>query len=217
MKNQAAISADIVASTSLNQSQREILDTRLRELLRELRAIFGMKKFFGRLVKGDCIECILEKPQSALRAALMIRTYLKALEIKSKNPAFNDYGARVAVGIGDITTLDRKKGFIDGSAIVFSGRAVQEMGNRNKTGLVFRSANTNWNSSMTPLFALLDAILVKNTKQQCGILWHRLSGKTENETSIITGTSQVNINKQTRAAGWSAIENALKYFEEEIK
>ena len=215
--NHAAISADIVASTSLGQSQREILDTRLREFLCELRAVLGMKKFFGRLVKGDCLEFVLDEPQQALRVALMIRTFVKALEIKSKNSAFNNYGARVAVGIGGITALDRKRGFIDGPAIVFSGRALQEMGSRNKTGLAFRSANNNWNNSMTPLFALLDTMLVKSTKQQCGILLHRLSGKTVNETSAITGTSVSNINKQLRASGWSAIESALRYFEEEIK
>ena len=215
--NQAAISADIVASTSLDQSKREFLDTQLRNFLRELRTVFGAKKFFGRLVKGDCLECFLEEPQPALRVALMIRTFVKSLEIKSSNSDFNNHGARVAVGIGGITTLDRKRGFIDGSAIVFSGRAVQEMGNRNKTGLVFQSANTRWNNSMTPLFTLLDAMLVKSTRQQCGILWHRLSGKTVSETSAITGTSQSNVTKQLRAAGWSAIESALKYFEDEIK
>ena len=215
--NQAAISADIVASTSLDQSKRELLDTQLRDFLRELRKVFGVKKFFGRLVKGDCLECFLEEPQPALRVALMIRTFVKSLEIKSTNSAFNDYGARVAVGIGEITTLDRKRGFVDGSAIVFSGRAVQEMGTRNKTGLLFKSANTNWNNCMTPLFALLDAMLVKSTKPQCGILWHRLSGKTENEISVITGKSQPTVNRHAHAAGWPAIESALRYFEDEIK
>ena len=176
-----------------------------------------MKKFFGRLIKGDCLECILEEPQLALRAALLIRTFVKSLDIKSSDPHFNDYGIRVAVGIGSITTLDRKRSFISGDAIVLSGRAVQELSDRGKSGLAFRSASGNWDNTMEPLFALLDAVLVKNTKKQCGILWYCLSGRTEKEICTITGNSQPTINRHTRAASWAAIKSAVNYFEEEIR
>ena len=96
----AAISADIVASSSLTLEQRIFLDEKLRELLCNLRTIFGIKKFFGRLIKGDCLECILEEPQMALRAALLIRTFVKSLDIKSSDSHFNDYGIAVVLGIG---------------------------------------------------------------------------------------------------------------------
>lgn len=215
--NRAAISADIIASTSLTGDRRAFLDAKLRELLRELRAEFGVRKFFGRLIKGDYLECILDEPQSALRAALLIKTFVKALDIKSPSADFNCHGARVAVGIGEITALDRKKGFIDGDAIVFSGRAIQESNGHVKNGLVFRSADDGLNNSMTPLFALLDVLLARNTKTQCGILWHRLTGKTEKEISAVTGKSQSTINQHTRAAGWAAIESAVDYFEGKIK
>ena len=69
---------------------------------------------------------------------------------------------------------------------------------------------------MAPLCALLDTMLVKNTKKQCGILWHYLSGKTEKEISAITGHSQSTINRHTRVAGWAAIRSAVNYFEREI-
>jgi hypothetical protein len=215
--NRAAISADIIASTSLTGNQRAFLDAKLRELLSELRARFGVRKFFGRLIKGDYLECVLEEPQSALRAALLIKTFVKALDIKSQNADFNYHGVRVAVGIGEITALDRKKGFIDGDAIVFSGRAIQESNGHVKNGLAFRSADEELNNGMTPLFTLLDVLLARNTKTQCGILWHRLSGKTEKEISVITGKSQSTINQHTRAAGWAAIESAVDYFEGKIK
>jgi len=215
--NRAAISADIVASTSLTQEQRLFLDAKLRELLRKLRAEFGVKNFFGRLIKGDYLECILEEPQSALRTALLIKTFVKALDIKSPNSDFNDYGIRVAIGVGEITTLDRKKGFIDGDAIVFSGRAIQELNNHARSCLAFRSADDDWNDSMAPLFILLDMVMARNTKTQCGILWYRLLGKTEKEISAIVGKSQSTINQHARAAGWAAIESAIDYFEGKIK
>jgi len=215
--NRAAISADIIASTSLSNDQRSFLDAKLRELLRKLRTKFGAEKFFGRLIKGDYLECILEEPRSALRAALLIRTFVKALDIKSHDSEFNNYGVRVAIGIGEITTLNRKKGFIDGEAIVFSGRAIQESSSHIKSGLIFRSAAEDLNISIPPLFALLDVVLARNTKMQCGILWHRLLGKTEKELCVITGKSQSTINQHTRAAGWTAIESAVDYFEGTIK
>ena len=215
--NQAAISADIVASTSLTQEQRLFLDAKLRDLLRKLRAKFGVKKFFGRLIKGDYLECILEEPQLALRAALLIKTFVKALDIKSSDSDFNDYGVRVAIGIGKITTLNRKRGFIDGEAIVFSGRTIQEWNSHVRSGLAFRSAVQDWNDGMSPLCILLDVVMARNTKTQCGILWHRLLGKTEKEISTIVGKSQSTINQHTRAAGWAAIESAVDYFEGKIK
>jgi len=215
--NRAAISADIIASTSLTQSQRTFLDAQLRELLRELRALFGIKKFFGRLVKGDCLECVLEEPQSALRTALLIRTFVKALDIKSANSGFNNYGVRVAVGIGELT-LDRKKGFIDGGAIVLAGRANQDAAANPKRGrLLFQSTDVDLNNSMAPLFALLDAMLAKNTKLQCGVLWHRLLGKTEKEAGMAMGKKQNTINQHTHTAGWPAIKSAVDYFEDVIK
>ncbi|MCL2104754.1 MAG: hypothetical protein FWH21_06845 [Kiritimatiellaeota bacterium] len=213
----AAISADIAASTSLTQEQRVFLDEKLRELLRHLRTLFGVRNFFGRLVKGDCLECVLEESRFALRVALLIRTFVKSQDIKSPDSNFNNYGVRVAVGIGTITTLDRKRDFISGDAIVLSGRAVQELSNRAKSGLAFRSANEDWNNVMAPLFALIDTMLVKNTKKQCGILWHCLSGKTEKEICAVTGHSQPTINSHTRAAGWAAIKGAVDYFEREMK
>ena len=215
--NQAALSADIIASTSLTQTQRSVLDTKLRELLHNLRTKFGVKKFFGRLIKGDYLECILEEPQSALRMALLIRTFVKALDIKSPNSDFNDYGIRIAIGIGEITMLNRKKGFIDGDAIVFSGRAIQESRGHAKNGLMFRSADADLNNSMAPLFTLLDVVLARNTKTQCGILWYRLLGKTEKEISAITGKNQSTINQHTRVAGWGAIERAVNYFEGAVR
>ena len=186
-------------------------------MLRKLRLNFGVKKFFGRLIKGDYLECVLEEPRLALRAALLIRTFVKALEIKSSNSDFNNYGVRVAIGIGEITTLDRKKGFIDGDAIVFSGRAIQESNGHVKSCLIFRSADDDLNSGILPLFSLLDVVLARNTKTQSGILWHRLLGKTEKEISAITRKSQSTINQHTRAAGWAALESAVVYFEGKIK
>ena len=215
--NRATISADIIASTSLTHDQRVFLDANLQRLLSALRRKFGIKKFFGRLIKGDYLECVFEEPQSALRAALLMKTFVKALDITSSNTHFNDDRLRVAVGVGGITTLDRKRGFIDGGAIVLSGRAIQDTAGQGKHTLIFRSGDEALNNSMLPLFSLLDIVLARNTQVQCGILWHRLSGKTEKEISALTGKSQSTINQHTHAAGWFAIENAVNYFERSIK
>jgi len=213
----AAISADIVASTSLTEKQRVLLNDKMLELLNYLKTIIGKEKFFGRLVKGDNLECVLDEPRSALKVALLIRTFVKAIEIKSTDDNYNNIGVRVAIGIGTITTLNKKRGFINGSAIILSGRAIQTLSDQSKTGLIFQSINDDWNSDMIPIFALIDSILIKNTKKQCGILWYCLQGKTQKEISEITKISQPTINKHIQAACWHAIKCAVDYFEEVIK
>jgi hypothetical protein len=45
---------------------------------------------------------------------------------------FKEYGVRVAVGIGELSIWNKKKGIIDGEAIYLSGRAVNEMSNSDK-------------------------------------------------------------------------------------
>jgi hypothetical protein len=222
----ASISADIVASTSLNVEQRLILEEKILELLRVLRHSLGSKVFFGRLIKGDYIECVLDEPQVALRTALILKSFIKSLALsQSANPDkrindFRNYGIRVAIGIGELSIFDKKKGIIDGEAIYLSGRAVNEMTANdkkiNKT-LVFRSSNENWNTQFEPTFALLDVIFLKMTRLQCEIIYHKLLGKTEDEIKKTVNKSQSTINQHAKTAGWYAIESAVKTFEKTIQ
>ncbi|MDR2085715.1 MAG: RNA polymerase subunit sigma-70 [Dysgonamonadaceae bacterium] len=223
--NKATISADIVSSTSLNVEQRLFLEKELMKLLNILRQTLGTKIFFGRLIKGDYIECVLEEPRLALRVALLMKSFVKSLDMKAdkisnkKIKDFREYGIRIAIGIGELSIWNKRKGIIDGEAIYLSGRAVNEMSLRDKkvkNTLVFKSKNEEWNQSMLPVFDLLDVLFSKYKRAQSQIIFYKLLNKSEKEITGILTKGQSTINQHSTAAGWFAVESAVDYFEKII-
>jgi len=210
----------------LNVEQRLILEKELKKLLRILKQDFGSKIFFGRLIKGDYIECVLGDPKFALRVALIIKSYVKSLNIQvnkktnKKIRSFKEYGIRIAVGVGELSIFNKKKGIIDGEAIYLSGRAINEMTSSDKKikdTLAFKSNQESWNEAFTPLFSLLDVLFAESTRAQCEIVFYKLLNKSEKEISEILKKSQSTINQHSTAVGWFAIDRAVKYFENQIK
>ena len=223
--NRATISADIVSSTSLDSKQRLELEEKLTKLLSVLKEEFTSSGFFGRLIKGDYIECVLDNPTLALRVALIIKSYIKSLSlITEKNPdkrkkEFKEYGIRIAIGIGELSIFDREKGIIDGEAIYLSGRAVNEMttfDKKIKQTLVFKSNNDSLNANFTAIFNLLDVIFTKYKRAQSEVVFYKLLNKTEKEITEIIQRGQSTINQHSTATGWYAVESAVKYFEKTI-
>jgi hypothetical protein len=223
--NKATISADIVSSTSLSVEQRLVLERELVRLLDILKQTFGSKMFFGRLIKGDYIECVLEDPKLALRLALLIKSYVKSIDIKEDRKSgqklkdFKEYGIRIAIGIGKLSIWNKKRGIIDGEAIYFSGRAVNEMtasDKKIKITLVFKSADPGWNEAFTPVVHLLDVLFAKYKRAQSEIVFYKLLNKSEKEITSILKKSQSTINQHSTATGWTAIESAVAYFEKII-
>ena len=72
--NRTVISGDIVSSTSLNDVGRILIEDSLRELLIELNNSFNV---YGRIIKGDYLECVVPEAQNALRVALAIKSFVK--------------------------------------------------------------------------------------------------------------------------------------------
>ncbi|GHS98717.1 hypothetical protein FACS189421_07800 [Bacteroidia bacterium] len=225
MNNKATISADIVSSTSLSVKQRLGLEKSLNRLLGELKLTFGSDVFFGRLIKGDYIECVLEKPELALRVALLIKSYVKSLDVKADKKAgqdlkdFKEYGIRIAIGVGELSIWNKKKGIIDGEAIYLSGRAINEMtaiDKKIKKTLIFKSNNEDWNDTFLPVFNFLDVLFAKYKRAQSEIVFYKLLNKSEKEITEILKKGQSTINQHSTATGWYAVESAVEYFEKTI-
>ena len=227
MKNRATISADIVSSTSLGVEQRLYLEEQLSSLLKSVRKQFRKDGFYGRLIKGDYVECALKRTKNALRIALLIKAYIKSLDISDKKEKthlriFKTYGVRAAIGIGELTVFDVKKGILDGEAIYFSGRAIEGLSTYGKervvikNSLFFKSNREDWDNCFNPMCHLLDVLFSKMTRLQSEIVYYKLLGKSEEEIKNILKKSQSTINQHSTTAGWNAIENTIKYFERTI-
>lgn len=221
----AVISGDIIGYTSLKEADKIMVEESLKSLMIDLKAKFNV---FARLIKGDYLECYIPQRHQALRVALCIKSLVKStiLSTKSKSKrleAFTTHGIRLAIGIGAITRFDKRKGIIDGQAIYYSGRIMNESsGTSNKERIVIKntlfikSNSSDFDNTMDAMLALLDILLSKATARQCSVLYLKLTGYDENKIASKLGLSQSTVNKHSTSVGWNAIEKAVQWFENEL-
>lgn len=222
------ISGDIIASTSLTDSDRENIEKSLKALLKDLKHYFNV---YGRLIKGDNIECVVEEPSEALRVALAIKSYVKSIRLdktlkETKNIRllkYRTYRIRLAIGYGELSRYDPEKGIIDGEAIYLSGRTISEMETYTKERIVikntlfFSSNNEKLNNEFGALLSLLDVLLTKATSRQSEVLYLKLTGLNEEAIAKKLNIKQSTVNQHSTSIGWIAIEKAVKQFSNVIK
>lgn len=220
----AIISGDIIAYTALSDKNKVFLENKIHELF----TIINKKHaVFCRLVKGDSIECVIEKPQNALEIALLIKCYIKSLSIQEKYNKrlkyFKSYGIRIAIGLGKLSRYDKEKGVIDGEAIYLTGRKINSESTHNKkrisikNTLFFVSKDAKLNTLFQTLFLLLDFILNKATSKQCEVVYYKILGYKEKEIASKLSITQPVVNKHAISVGWQPIEQAISYFKKTIK
>ena len=226
----AIISGDIIASTSLNEVDREKIGEYLKTLSKELGDKFNV---YSRTTEGDdSIVCYVPNIPDALRVMLAIKCYIKAIPVSINNSNqqensrlkfFKLHGIRLALGIGELSSLDVQKGIFDGEAIYYAGRLLSESKTYNKGKIIIKNTlflKTNdpeFDVEIMPLLALLDVMLSKCTSKQCEVLYLKLMGNDENVIAEMLNKSQPTINEHSTQAGWNAIEKAVTRFEEKVR
>ncbi len=225
----AIISGDIIAYTSLNKKDRDILDLKIIELKKVLENEFSA---FVRLIKGDYIECYIPETYKVLRVTLIIKAYIKSITkdvLRFSNindervSLFKKYGIRLAIGIGKLSRLNIDKGLIDGEAIYFSGRLLskQSTSDKNKISIKNTLYLQTYNSALTdefiPLLNLIDEIMNRNTAKQSEIIYYKLLGLNEKRIAEKTKRYQSTVNQHSTSSGWNSIEKAVLRFEKVIK
>lgn len=209
----ATISADIVSSTALSKTKTIWLKQKIKGLFKVLEKKYP--GFWGRQIKGDYIECLIPNATDAFRIALIIKTYIKSLEIVSskKNKKLQTYGLRLAIGIGSMRIVDKKRDILDGEAIYISGRAIENMGPLGKGTLIIGIDNEQLAAPLRALGVLTDALMNGLTKRQSEVLYYKLLALKEVDIAEKMGIKQSSVNGHSSLAGWYCIEEALNYFE----
>ncbi len=223
----AVISGDIVASTSLTNEGKTYIEEKLNKLLEDLRVKFQL---FGRMIKGDYLECMVPEPQESLRIALIIKAYIKSIsadEILSSDDSrfrfFKIHGIRLAIGYGELTRFEPSRGIIDGEAIYLSGRRINEELTYNKERIVikntlfFVSADEELNKEFESLLSLIDVLMSKATAKQCEVLYMKLMNLNEEAIAQRMKIAQPVVNQHSTSIGWNAIEKAVIRYSEVIK
>jgi hypothetical protein len=225
--NNAVISGDIIAYTSLSDADKYKIEISINQLFLELKSKFDV---FGRIIKGDYLECYIPDPSNALRVALIIKSYIKSYSLElndskdNRLSAFKTHGIRLAIGIGEINRFDPEKGIIDGEAIYFSGRTISDITSTYdkeriviKSTLFIKTNNEKLTGELEPLFALIDLLISKATAKQSNILYLKLMGNKEDTIAKKLNLSQSTVNEHSTSFGWNAIEKSVLYFEKLMK
>ncbi|MBG44758.1 MAG: fumarate hydratase [Aequorivita sp.] len=221
--NYSVISGDIVSSTGLHIQDRKFVEENLNTLLHSLKKEFNV---YGRIIKGDYLECVVPNASEGLQVALAIKSFVKAIPIKMKAykseenriKQFKIHGIRLAIGYGELSRYKPEEGVIDGEAIYLSGREISGETTYNKERIVikntlfFASKNEDFNKNFQPLLALLDVLLSKATSRQCEVLYLKLMNNQEDEIAKRLGIGQSAVNQHSTSVGWNAIDEAVNYF-----
>ena len=221
MYKKIVLSGDIIASTSLNNEAKIILESELKNLIELVENHYSI---YGRIIKGDYLEMVVENPKDALTIAMIIKCYIKAIVLSTnidstRSKYFKNYGIRLALGYGELERYDKVGEVIDGAAIYYSGRKISEERTTYdkeriviKNTLFFKSEDEKLNENINCILALLDVLINNATAKQCKILYLRLLGNSEKEIANQLNIKQPTVNKQLSSVGWNAIEKATLYF-----
>lgn len=223
----SVFSGDVIASTSLSKQDKIHVEKELSRLIQELTTHFDL---YGRVIKGDYLECALPFAAHGLAATLATKAFVKTIDVDDKAYSdkrnrvrlFQSYGIRVALSYGELSRFSAKDGVMDGEAIYLSGRAISGSSTHDKERVVikntlfFESKNKELTKNMAPIMALLDVLLNKATSRQCEVVYHKLLGKSEDEIAELLGINQSVVNQHSTSVGWNAIEQAVSYFYQTI-
>lgn len=211
----ATISADIVNSTSFET--RDLI-----ELRRQINSLFEridvdlLPGFWGRVVRGDTIECFVPKCGKALRIAIIIKLFVRLFaEAKDSSFMTRQHGIRFSIGLGSLKYVDRKEDIMDGPAIYISGRNLDqisaEKNGYSAIGLEFDPVGIHW--LLESYLSLIDNLVGSYSIKQAQVIFYKLLGYKERQISEMLNIYQSAVNSRSTLAKWGLLETAIKDFE----
>lgn len=208
----ATLSADIVDSTSLSAEDT----VKLKESLEGFFPVMQLfcYKAWGRVTRGDSVECVIPDVAQSLRIALLLKCYVKTLNFDSASRAMKKKGIRVVIGLGSLRINDKNNGIIDGEAIYNSGRELDKLSGSDSITLSLVSSEMNV-GGYSALCDILGFVVTRATGKQCQVLYRLLLGETQMQIAKILGLEQPTVNQHAAAVGWNAIQRALARYESE--
>jgi hypothetical protein len=205
----AVLTGDVIDSSKLPPELRERLHQGLQIGIDD--AGPGSK---GEIFRGDSFQIVLDEPAGAMRAALRMRSHLRAT---TPNALGKPVDTRVAVGIGKVSFRAEKVIESDGEAFQLSGRGLDELLTTRKRRLLIRTPDAGLNASLDVICAFLDEMINGYSARQAEAVGLLLDGMKQTEIAQRIGIGQSSVNQRIQSAHWPAIEYALEYFERVIQ
>ena len=231
MSMKAVIVADIIKSTTFSVEQLMAIQEELKLYVDENMSWFKEHDsvFWGRVVRGDTLECYMDNPHYALRTALLLQLRMMLFPIPQSNINLKRRtmgslrsGIRVSVGVGDMRVSDPEKGILDGEAVYLAGRGLdgQHTYGKEKISikrtLFYSSNNPSESRAVSLMLESIDVLLRKTTESQKEVLYYKLLGMKEVEISHVLHKSVPVVNRHGIRSGWYVISDIVNYYEKEL-
>lgn len=223
----AIINGDIIKSSKMSINDKVDFMRHLQrgfEFMRKNKSLGIVRNF--EIYRGDSFQGALSKPEMALRAVLLLRslsrmnqpTMVKVNTARKKvlDTPFDVIDLRIAVGIGEISVLAPKLMESDGEAFRISGQLFDSMKGPG-ANLAIETPSMEINRELEASWALVDAIVNKWTRLQAEAIYYCLQDYSQVEiANRLLNVSPPALSQRLKAAGWSAIEKMIAYFESNI-
>lgn len=212
----ASISADIVSSTSLPVQSLIELNEYIKEILKILEKHYD--GFWGRLVRGDTIECILARPEYAFEIAIILKSWIKSFKpsVYGDYSRFSKYGLRLAIGLGEMNIVNRELDMMEGDAIYRSGRSLDKLTGRTKYSMTISMPQKQYEEPLNIILSLINQLINTATSRRCQTLCERLLAPSTNVAAEQMGITVSGINQTLNELGWANIEQAVNYYRKTI-
>jgi hypothetical protein len=211
----AVITADIINYSRLSPGEQDKVIGIIYKTFednRDIRTNVNDSSFA--ITRGDNIQIELINADKALKAALLLKSAIKKIVLRTGNKPLID--VRIAIGAGDISGKRENVGESTGNAYTFSGRTLDSM-KKQKRSLAIKTISTRLDAEMETELRLLEVIISGWTVNSAEVIFWTIQGLTEQDISDRLKISQSAINQRKKTAGWAGIEPLLKRFEELIE
>lgn len=203
--NVAVLTGDIVQSTQLSDVVKKEIETAVLSVLEDYNAptlfLTGENYFFYR---GDSLQLVLKKQSISLRVAMLLRLAVKTISTSD---------IRFSIGIGKMEVNTGSINQSTGSAFLFSGKTLDEIGDER---LVFKSENESLNESINVSFRLLETIINRWSSEMSEAVFYQLKGLTQRDTALKLNRSSAAISKRLQSAHYEEFKIFLAYYEKII-
>ncbi len=205
----AVLTGDLIGYSRFRPKDREKVLLILKATFRMLPP--GMIASRFQIFRGDSFQGVLSRPDEALLAALIIRSFLI-----SSSSGSHRIDTRISIGLGTVDRLGPRAGEGDGEAFRNSGKGLDGMkkGEQNLTAL------TPWNELNEELrteCALLDALIMRWSREQAEAVMHHIMGQTQEEIARKLSISQPAVFQRLRTGGIRGVQEFLQRYRETIK
>jgi hypothetical protein len=202
----AVVTGDIVKSGKFGSDREKALKT-LKGALNSLsnfrgKSIEGVSDIF----RGDSFQIVISEPASALEIAIYLKAELLSKPIKGKN-----IDVRIAIGIGEIESLNKKNiQESDGEAFRLSGNALDGISKYRRFSI--NSGINELNKQLEFISSSIDSITRRWSSEQAEAILLWLSGDTQNFISKKLGISQPAVNQRLQLGGHFTLSESFELF-----